>query len=145
MQPFPHRYLVRGITNEAGAVRLAADGLPELATAPPAEFGGPGDRWSPESLLVGAVVDCYLLTLQSIARASHVEWKEMSCRGEGTLDRKDGGIRFVALRLEAELVLPPGSDVEKARRLMEKAETSCLVSNSLGFPVELVPAVRLAT
>ena len=34
----------------SGYAALAAPGLPNLAAAPPTEFGGPGDAWSPELL-----------------------------------------------------------------------------------------------
>ena len=48
-----------------GDVALSGDGLPAIATAPPAEFGGPGDRWSPETLLAAAVADCFVLGFRS--------------------------------------------------------------------------------
>jgi hypothetical protein len=40
-----------------GEVLLLTGGPPRpLRSLPPAAFGGPGDRWSPETLLVGAIV-----------------------------------------------------------------------------------------
>ena len=50
MQSFPHLYSVSARAGSAGEVDLASPGLPALASAAPAEFGGPGDRWSPETL-----------------------------------------------------------------------------------------------
>src|SRR5512145_2994406 len=55
MDPFPHTYRVRGVARDGQDPELLADGLPRLPTASPPEFGGPGDRWSPETLLVGAI------------------------------------------------------------------------------------------
>jgi hypothetical protein len=40
--------------------------------AAPAEFGGPGDQWSPESLLAGAIASCFALTFRFVARAQKV-------------------------------------------------------------------------
>jgi len=57
MHPYPHLYTVQASASPEGDVPLACAGLPTLTTAPPAEFDGPGDRWSPETLLVGAVAD----------------------------------------------------------------------------------------
>ena len=43
--PFPHHYRVAAAGAPEGEVILLGDGLEPLASAPPAEFGGPGDRW----------------------------------------------------------------------------------------------------
>jgi organic hydroperoxide reductase OsmC/OhrA len=116
-----------------GSVRLQATALPMLATAPPQQFGGPGDHWSPETLLVAAVVDCFVLTFRAIATASKLTWQSLGCDAEGVLDRADGALRFTALHLRAHLRLPAGGDGERAKQLLEKAERTCLVSNSLAF------------
>ena len=65
MEPFPHRYRVKGRGQVTGDVELSADGLTTLRSASPAEFDGPGGRWSPETLLVGAVADCFILTFRA--------------------------------------------------------------------------------
>jgi len=43
-------------------------GLPDLRLEAPSDFGGPGDAWSPEHLLLVAVQSCFLLTLRAVAR-----------------------------------------------------------------------------
>lgn len=131
MHPFPHRYRVRIGAAADGAMRLSGEGLPELASLPPAEFGGPGDHWSPETLLLASVVDCFALTFRAIAKASRFEWRELSAEIEGLLERIDGNSRFTQLRTRAKLVVPAGTDPARARLLMEKAEKGCLISNSL--------------
>ncbi len=137
MKELPHHYAVRAESAAEGPVALASSGLPALESAAPAEFGGPGDRWSPETLLVAAVADCFLLTFRAIARASAYAWSELRCEAEGVLDRAEGGVRFTEFRLRAELQAPAGTDPERGRRLLEKAERSCLVSRSLTAPVHL--------
>jgi organic hydroperoxide reductase OsmC/OhrA len=137
MKPYPHHYLVDAHAAATGHVDLRAEGLLPIASAPPLEFDGPGDQWSPESLLVAAVVDCFVLTFRAIARASKLEWTDIRCHAEGTLDRIERVTRFTGLRIVAELILPAGGNAEIARRLLEKAEHECLVTNSLNVPVEL--------
>ena len=131
MHPFPHRYQVRVSAAPEGAVRLAGEGLPELASMPPPEFDGPGGYWSPETLLLAAVVDCFVLTFRAIARGSRLEWRELSADVEGLLERVDGNSRFTQFHTRARLVVPAGTDAARARTLMEKAEKGCLISNSL--------------
>ena len=72
MQDFPHQYSATALANVEGDVNLQSERLPSLVSAPPSEFGGPGDRWSPETLLVAAVADCFVLTFRAIARASQL-------------------------------------------------------------------------
>ncbi len=131
MHPFPHRYQVRASAAPEGEVRLAAPGLPELPSMPPPEFDGPGGFWSPETLLVAAVADCFTLSFRSIAKASRFEWRELTAEVQGVLERSDGISRFTRFDTQARLVVPAGTDAARARMLMEKAEKICLISNSL--------------
>ena len=131
MQPYPHRYAVNATGAAAGHVVVACEGVCDMETAPPTEFDGPGDRWSPETLLCAAVADCTILSFRAIARASRFEWLQIQCRTEGTLDRVDGKARFVGFASHVQLTVPAGADAARARQLVEKAEHGCLISNSL--------------
>lgn len=131
MQPYPHHYRVRiGIAPE-GEVSLGSEGLPELRSLPPPEFGGPGGYWSPETLLLAAVGDCMLLTFRAIAKASRFEWRELAADVEGLLERVDGNGRFTKITIRVRLAVPAGTDAARARRLLEKSEQGCPISNSL--------------
>ena len=143
MQPFPHRYEVSAGATATSDVTLESERLPGLTSAAPAEFGGPGDRWSPETLLVGAVADCFVLTFRGIAAKSQLAWTILRCEAVGTLDRVDHVTRFTEVTVRARLQLPDGVDEAKAHRLLEKAERSCLISNSLKATVHLQAEVHL--
>jgi len=144
MQEFPHHYSVAASASPEGDIPLQSDKLPVLATAPPAEFGGPGDRWSPETLLVAAVADCFILTFRSIAGASKFEWLSLQCDVEGKLDRVDRVTLFTEFQIRATLQAPAGTDVEKAKRLLEKSEQVCLVTRSLKAESHLEAVVEVA-
>ena len=131
MQDLPHHYRVNASAEVESNIALKSDSLPQLASAPPAEFGGPGDQWSPEHLLVASVADCFILTFRAIARASRLEWTDLEASAEGVLDRVDRVTRFTAFTVNATLSVPAGTDLDKAKRLLEKAEASCLITNSL--------------
>ena len=60
MKPLPHRYTVRLTGGPSGHASVTADGLPDLPTAPPVDFDGPGNARSPEHLLLAAVETCVL-------------------------------------------------------------------------------------
>ncbi len=141
MKPLPHHYTAIAHAGLEGSVELQSPGLPALVSAAPAEFGGPGDQWSPETLLMASVADCFCLTFRAIARASRCEWKDLVCEVDGKLDRVERVTRFVEMRMRVSLTLPAGADVEAGRRLLAKAEASCLITNSLDLEVEFATNV----
>jgi organic hydroperoxide reductase OsmC/OhrA len=131
MHPFPHHYHVRIGIRPEGEVLLDSDGLPQIRSMPPPEWGGPGGFWSPETLLLAAVGDCTVMTFRAMAKASRFHWSELEAGVEGKLERIEGHSRFTEITLRVRLVVPPGSDAARARQLLEKALTGCPVSNSL--------------
>lgn len=131
MQPFPHHYSVAARAAAQGHVTLTGDGLPAIPSAPPTEFGGPGDRWSPETLMVAAVADCFVLTFRGIAGVSRFPWVSVECSVTGTVDRVERVTQFTALEVRARLTVPSGANEDQARRLLTKAEETCLVTNTL--------------
>lgn len=143
MQPFPHYYDVTATAVPDGDVHLGIDDVPPLATATPREFDGPGQRWTPEALLVGAVADCFALTFRGLARAAGLPWTSLECDATGTLERRDGVTRFTRVHLHASLNVPPGTDQAAAERLLHKADERCLVARSLTAAVELEARVTV--
>jgi len=130
-QPLPHTYgaLARG--EPTGPVTAESPGLVVLDTAPPAEFGGAGDRWSPETLLIASIADCFVLTFRAVSRSAAFDWRHLECQVEGVLERVDRLAQFSGYTTRAILTIPDGADVAQARRLLEKAEHGCLIANSL--------------
>lgn len=131
MQELPHHYRVSARAENKNNVILSSDGLPDLETAGPPEFGGPGDVWSPETLLVGAVADCFILSFRSIARTARLDWTRLECRVTGELDKIEKFNQFVGFTVKASLTIPDESDRKKAGVILEKAEKYCLITNSL--------------
>jgi organic hydroperoxide reductase OsmC/OhrA len=137
MQPLPHVYTVTAQGSSGGNISLDAANVPALASAAPAEFGGPGDQWSPESLLAGAVAGCFILTFRAAARASKLEWTHLGCSVEATLDRLSGVTQFTRIVTRVALTVPAETPTVLAERTLEKAEAGCLVANSLRCGREL--------
>ena len=144
MQAFPHRYSVAVAADAEGDVTLEGERLPPLHSAPPTEFDGPGDRWSPETLLVAAVADCFVLTFRPIARLSKLPWLSLTCDVVGTVDRVDRVTQFTGFVVRAHLRVPAGANEDQARRLLAKAEETCLVTNSLKTKLHLEAEVEVA-
>ncbi len=141
MKPFPHEYDVDLSGGPAGYAVLSTPGLPDLSTAPPADFDGPGDAWSPEHLLLAAVQTCFLFTLRAVARASKVDFVNLELGATGIVDRQDGVTRFTGIVLRPRLVIAAGTDRARALHVLEKSEKHCLVSASLSTPIRLEPEI----
>lgn len=143
MTPFPHRYSAVATATDSGDVTLTSGpSIDLLRSDSPPEFGGPRDRWSPETLLVAAVADCVILTFRSIARSANVSYRYLTCSAQGTLDRADRVTRFTALSVQLQVAIDDLNLAPDVRRLAERAERLCLITNSLNatstFHVEVV-------
>lgn len=90
---------------------------------------------------MAAVADCFCLSFRAIAAASKFPFSGLSCEVVGTLDRVERAMMFTEFKVVARLTLPEGSDLERGKRLLEKAEQTCLVTNSLKSQVHLEATV----
>jgi organic hydroperoxide reductase OsmC/OhrA len=143
MEPFPHHYRVdTRFSKGDSTATLTSPGLPSLDSAPPREFGGSGEHWSPETLLVAAVADCFVLGFRAIADASRFEWDRLEVSVGGQLDRVDRKLLFTAFTIEARLSVPASSE-RNAMRMLEKAEDVCLVTNSLTAKIDFKADIRV--
>jgi organic hydroperoxide reductase OsmC/OhrA len=132
MKPLPHVYAARLTGGPDGYAVVAASGVPDLRTAAPADFDGPGDAWSPEQFLMAAVESCFLFTLRAVARASKVEFTSLELTGEGIIDRKDGATRFTEIVLRPRLTLRAGESGKSDAGACEKRKSLPGLSVALG-------------
>ncbi|MBI3047627.1 MAG: OsmC family protein [Acidobacteria bacterium] len=144
MKELPHHYDARLTGGPSGYAEVRSAGLAVLPVAPPVEYDGPGDAWSPEHLLLASVQACYLFTLRAVARLSKVEFTHLEVDAAGTVDRQEGATRFVEIVLRPTLTVPAGLDRARVLTVLEKAKKACLVSASLSTPIRLEPEIREA-
>jgi len=145
MHPYPHTYTASAFGRRNGAVSVSSPLLPSLETSPPPQFGGPEGVWSPETLLVASLADCFILTFRGVARAARLEWLDLECRVEGILERVDGESQFTRYVTYAKLTVPSNTDTARARELLERAEHGCLIANSVRGVRTLNAQVSLAS
>lgn len=136
MQPFPHRYEV-----ELRDGQLVAQPRPPIVVGRPPQFDGSDRVWSPEDLLVGAVLGCLWTTFVAYAHARKLEVIHWSASGTANLDRGTRSPEFTSIDVVVELVVPAG-DEERARQVLASAESHCIISNALDVPVHLTATVH---
>jgi organic hydroperoxide reductase OsmC/OhrA len=143
MHPFPQHYSVAVSIRPGEVAKLRAAELTEIESAPPKEFDGPGNRWSPEGLFTAAIADCIVLNFQGIAAISRFAWASLEATTNAVLDRVEGKIRFTRIDTHIELGIPEGANPARARLLLEKAEATCPVSNSLNCEKHLTVDIEV--
>lgn len=136
LAPFPHRYTVA-----IEGRRLLAPPRAPIAIGAPPQFGGSQDVWSPEELLVGAVLECLWTTFEAYARHGGLEVRAWQGTGTGVLDKGRGGPAFTSITLTVDMTVA-AADQERARQILARAEEHCLVSRALSVPVSVVANVR---
>lgn len=144
-QALPHHYHVKASGEPDQILDVSVENVAGIAVAPPAQFGGPGDEWSPEDLFMASVASCFILSFKAIARASKLPWLSIECNSDGELDRLEGKTQFTKIVTTATLLIADVDNIEKAERLLHKAEQSCLVLNSLTSESRLECRVGIAT
>ena len=137
MTPLPHRYNVQLKGGPTGYAHLDSVGRRTLATAPPREFGGPGDAWSPEHLFLAAIEACFLFTLRAVAQVSKLEFLDLNVHAEGTVDRQTGVTKFTDIVLRPRITFAAGVDRAKVAAVLANTEKHCLVSATLATPVRV--------
>jgi organic hydroperoxide reductase OsmC/OhrA len=124
---------------------LSVTGLPSLQVATPPEFGGQEGFWSPEHYFVAAVNACVMTTFLAIARLSKLEYESYQAQATGKLEKPEGeGYRITEIIIRPTLVISQSKDLERAGRILQKAEKQCLISNSIKAVVRLEPQILVA-
>lgn len=115
----------------------------EVATPPEFPKGMAG-IWSPEHLYTAAVNSCFMTTFLAIAENSKLEFKSLTCPAKGKLSKVEGKFVMSQIILEPVLTILNEEDMEKAERILIKAEKACLITNSITAEVTLEPKIELA-
>ncbi|WHY86768.1 OsmC family protein [Neobacillus novalis] len=136
-----------GLRNDVGEIE--AGNLKTKVSIPP-EMDGPGVGTNPDEMLLGAAATCYIITLAAMMERSGLEKVDLTMESEGIVDVTKGVITYKKIIHRPRIVLKPRSsekEVELARRLAKKAETSCMISRAVqgNVEIELQAKVEVAT
>jgi organic hydroperoxide reductase OsmC/OhrA len=117
-------------------------GCIEVATPPEFPKGIPG-IWSPEHLFTASISSCLMTTFLAIAENSKLDFVSFACGSKGKLEQVDGKFMMSEVVLEPRVVVKEEKDVEKALKVLEKSERSCLISNSVKSRIIMKPFVEV--
>jgi peroxiredoxin-like protein len=120
---------------------ITCAGKPDIQVATPPEFKGHEGIWSPEDLFVASANVCVMSTFLAFAERAGLAFASYESEAEGRLELIDGKFQFTTITMKPRITLKSGSDVAKAKELIQKAESNCLISNSMKTRVSLEPTI----
>lgn len=101
-----------------------------LSTAIPPEFEGKGNGFSPEDYFAMALINCFVATFKVVAEKSKLDFGGLKADGKLTVDRNDQGVPMMKA-FHFSVHLSGAADPERARRLLEKTSSMCLIHQSV--------------
>ena len=116
----------------------------EMQVATPPQFqNGVEKVWSPEHLFTAAVNSCLMTTFLAVAENSKLEFKKFSSKAHGKLEKIDGRYIMSEITLIPSLTIFREEDREKAIRILNKSEESCLISNSVRSKIVMTAEIKV--
>lgn len=140
-----HKYNVdlKWVANRIGEVS-SPELLDTIDVATPPQFPqGIDGVWSPEHFFTAAVNSCFMTTFLAIAENFKLEFTSFACASEGVLEKLEGKYIMSEIILKPQLEINHAADLEKAERILQKAEAACLISNSIKSKVILITEVKI--
>jgi peroxiredoxin-like protein len=108
----------------------------EVATPPEFPKGIEG-IWSPEHLYVAAISGCLMTTFLAIAENSSLEFASFKCQAQGKLEMVEGKYMMSEILLKPTVVIHNDDHLNKATRILKKAEDACLITHSIKSKVTM--------
>ncbi|MCT2538249.1 OsmC family protein [Aquibacillus koreensis] len=106
----------------------------------PPEMDGPGVGTNPDEMLLGAAATCYIITLAAMIERAELPLAFMDLQSIGLVDVTNGVFTYKKIIHKPTVILSETATVEeleKAKKLVKKAEMSCMISRAIQGNVEL--------
>lgn len=136
-------YYTTNISWQQGRIgKLESNGFDTITVATPPEFPkGVPNLWSPEHLFVASINVCLMTTFLSIAENSKLGFVSYSAEAKGKLEKSDGKFMITEVEVIPRITVNLEKDIERAERIVHKAEEHCLISNSVKTKISLKPLI----
>lgn len=121
---------------------MSCVGKLDVQVATPPEFKGHENIWSPEDLFVASANVCLMTTFLAVAERAGFAFSSYESTAEGRLELVEGKLQFTAITIRPTITLTVGEDASKAKELIEKAESNCLIANSMKAKVILETVIH---
>ncbi|MDM5298033.1 OsmC family protein [Bacillus pumilus] len=126
-----------GLRNDVGTISCE-----QLKTkvSIPKEMAGPGIGTNPDEMLLGAAATCYIITLAAMMERSHLDKEDLTMSSEAIVDVTNGVFTYEQIIHRPLIILKESAtphEIELARKLAHKAESSCMISRAVQGNVDI--------
>src|SRR5690625_929766 len=101
---------------------------------------GPGVGTNPDEMLLGAAATCYIITLAAMIERANLPLKVMSLDSIGIVDVTNGIFTYKKIIHQPTVALTKDAsdqDYKLLAKLIQKAESRCMISRALKGNVEI--------
>ncbi len=126
-----------GLRNDVGEIE---SGQLKTKVSIPPEMDGPGVGTNPDEMLLGAAATCYIITLAAMMERSRLDKEDLTMESEGIVEVVNGVITYKRIVHRPVITLTAAAsekDIELAKKLAERAESSCMISRAVKGNVEI--------
>ena len=116
----------------------------ELRLSSDAAFHGNADLPNPEQLLVASASSCQLLMFLAMAARSRIDVLEYEDDAEAVMPEDQTPMRITQITLQPRIVVAPGTNLDRVRRLVDRAHHGCYIANTVNAEIVVEPAIEEA-
>ena len=117
---------------------------PVLLGSSDPKFRGDPTRHNPEDLLLASLSACHMLWYLHLCSDKKIVCTHYSDAAEGEMETSsDGSGKFTKVVLHPEIVITSEAGLKVAHELHERAHALCFIANSVNFPIEVSPTIRV--
>ena len=116
----------------------------KINIATPPEFPkGEANVWTPEHYFVAAVNGCLMTTFLAVAENFKLNFVNFESDAEGKLEMIDRKFLMSEIILKPIITIYNEADVELAKKVIEKSEKACLISNSINSKIKMEISIKV--
>lgn len=123
---------------------IEAEGKSPIDGSSDPAFRGDPARWNPEELLVASLSACHKLWYLHLCSVNGIVVESYEDAAMGVMRETADGGHFERVVLRPSITIAPGGDVARANALHEEASAKCFIRNSVSFPVDHTPDIRVS-
>lgn len=120
---------------------IKCPGKPSVSMSAAPQYLGDPARMNPEELMTMAISSCQMLTYLALAAAAGIRVLAYTDEAEGIMENREGKMWMTHVRLRPKILVPQGTDQEKALSLVEKAHSQCFIANSVKSEIVNQPEI----
>ncbi len=118
-----------------------SDGKPGFSVSSPPEFKGEPGIWTPEDMYVAAIESCLMATFLTFAERARIPVTSYTSTAEGVLEFVEDRYQFTKVIVRPLIVIRDEEALKRTETVLQDANHSCLISNSVRTEVTVEPRI----